>query len=137
MYTNIGGKERSSDPASAKYTLNEGDVPITIDPLTQNLNDNRKGVQLGTLDEELNYERKTKYYNRYQARFKANTEIRSIPQCFHLCVGSVADTMLTPGEKTCMRSCYFGKLNTKDDLSMMAKQYVINNSVDYMHNARF
>ena len=74
------------------------------------------------LMERINWEEGMKYSNRYMARSKANTEIRSIPWCFERCVRDPSTSELTVDEKNCMVECYFRKQSTRDDLAFFSNQ---------------
>ena len=69
------------------------------------------------LQNNLNYEQNEKYYNKLNAKRKAELELFTVPQCFTKCVSDVT-TGLNSVEKNCMRECYYKKVSSRDDWMM-------------------
>ena len=71
----------------------------------------------------LNTEVQEKYYNDYQAHFKARLELGSAPICFDECIQDVTTSSgLNSDEKNCMRECYLKRISAKDDFNMLTTQ---------------
>eukprot|EP00356_Strombidium_inclinatum_P003848 CAMPEP_0170493102 /NCGR_PEP_ID=MMETSP0208-20121228/13359_1 /TAXON_ID=197538 /ORGANISM="Strombidium inclinatum, Strain S3" /LENGTH=139 /DNA_ID=CAMNT_0010768977 /DNA_START=7 /DNA_END=426 /DNA_ORIENTATION=+ len=81
-----------------------------------------KGSQVTQLPTNLNWEMHQKYYSDYQSHFKAELEVGSAPFCFNECVQNVEDGLLSSDEKNCVRECYFKRVSSRDDASMMFAQ---------------
>ena len=73
--------------------------------------------KLVNLQNNLNYEQNEKYYNKLNAKRKAELELFTVPQCFTNCVSDVT-TGLNSVEKNCMRECYYKKVSSRDDWMM-------------------
>ena len=58
----------------------------------------------------------------YNAYFKANNDIGSVPVCFDECVTNLESGGLSGDEKNCMRECYMKRISAKDDINMMMVQ---------------
>merc|ERR1712166_1005920 len=71
------------------------------------------------LSSMLNTEIQDKYYFDYNAHFKANNDIGSVPVCFDDCVTDINSGGLSSDEKNCMRECYMKRISAKDDINMM------------------
>ena len=79
--------------------------------------------KLLTLSEMLNHEASQKYYNDYEAYYKAKLEIESAPICFDECVNNVNESAgLNSDEKNCIRECYLKRISSKDDFHMLTTQ---------------
>jgi hypothetical protein len=83
-----------------------------------------------TLFESMNWEEQEKYLNKYQARFKAKVELRSMAYCFGKCTETIDDTDLSSNEKNCMRECYFRRVNARDDMHFMFQQYLTSAKIE-------
>ena len=79
--------------------------------------------KLLTMNQTLNMEVQEKYYNDYQAYYKARLEIGSAPVCFEQCVNDVnTGAGLNSDEKNCMRECYMKRVSSRDDFNMLITQ---------------
>ena len=79
--------------------------------------------KLLTMNQTLNMEIQEKYYNDYQAYYKARLEIGSAPVCFEQCVNDVnSGAGLNSDEKNCMRECYMKRVSSRDDFNMLITQ---------------
>ena len=86
--------------------------------------------KLLTLSDNLNLEIQEKYYNDYQAYYKARLEVGSAPICFSECVQDVnTGAGLNSDEKNCMRECYLKRVSSKDDFNMLTTQKLARESL--------
>ena len=86
--------------------------------------------KLLTMADNLNLEIQEKYYNDYQAYYKARLEIGSAPICFEECVQDVnTSSGLNSDEKNCMRECYLKRISSKDDFNMLTTQKLARESL--------
>lgn len=70
--------------------------------------------------DDMNWEEKEKYYNKYIGRSKANTELRSLPKCFAKCTPNLnEESNDLDYSANCIRECYFKRINARDDLHFM------------------
>tara|TARA_B110000503_G_C6797456_1_gene269718 strand:- start:74 stop:289 length:216 start_codon:yes stop_codon:yes gene_type:complete len=68
----------------------------------------------------LNIEIQEKYYNDYNAYYKAKLEVGSTPICFDECIQDVSQSAgLNSDEKNCMRECYMKRVSSRDDFNML------------------
>jgi len=72
---------------------------------------------------DMNWEETEKYHLKYQARTKAQVELRSLPQCFSKCTTqlNVEDNDLGDSAN-CIRECYFKRINARNDLNFLYQQ---------------
>lgn len=72
-----------------------------------------------TLQQNLFYEDKEKYHNKFMAHLKAKQELESLPLCFDKCISSMdGGHGLTGAEKNCIRECYLKRVSVTDEMNM-------------------
>ena len=76
--------------------------------------------RLYTLDRSLNEEVREKYTNDYAAGLNAQLELGGMTDCFDYCIQDVNTGSLNSGEKNCMRECYMKRINSRDEVALLA-----------------
>lgn len=78
--------------------------------------------KLALMPQNLDHESREKYYDRWNAKLKAQLEVESLPHCFNHCAGPDMSEALNSAEKNCMRECYMKLVSSKDDLHTFVQQ---------------
>ena len=69
--------------------------------------------------DNMNWEQQAKYVNQYEARSKANTELRSAAKIFRQCHPTLSEDDTTlDATANCIRG-YFKRINARDDMHFL------------------
>ena len=124
---------RMTNKEPLRFYMRDSENTVNFHPLDYFAHKGTSAIKIARLNSALQLERRERYTNQPAAAFKAELELKAIPECFDKCVSDVSTTALNAVEKNCLRDCYFKRVTSRDDLGMLVAQLL---TVDYGKNIR-